>query len=371
MTSTDLLDRLLGDSPALAALRGRRPELIEQTELAYRALYEAEGAVSAPVLHALAARAAAWAGVGPLYALHAEAAAADDADGLLQDHVDLLTTSPALAGDNDIRLLEEAGVAADTIVLISQLAAFESYLARLVVGLAAIDGTEVETVSAPADALPFSRRQKSNRTLTATGRAKPLNFTRDVLEWEPWVAPVNEDELTEEQRESFASKSTANSPYFRLLARTPAVLHARSAIDNAVFLPRDGLPKAERELAAAVASRVNDCIYCASVHARKSATLSKREADVDRLLQAPLTRAAGWQTASVAPLADEQDDRWAALITAAARLSLLRPEFDSTDVDALEHLGLDHDEITDLVGATAFFAWANRLMLTLGEAAAS
>jgi alkylhydroperoxidase family enzyme len=33
----------------------------------------------------------------------------------------------------------------------------------------------------------------------------------------------------------------------------------------------------------------------------------------------------------------------------------------------LRSVGLDDLEILDLTGATAFFAWANRLMLTIGE----
>jgi uncharacterized peroxidase-related enzyme len=37
------------------------------------------------------------------------------------------------------------------------------------------------------------------------------------------------------------------------------------------------------------------------------------------------------------------------------------------DIAALEVEGLTHEEILDLSHAIAIFAWANRLMLTLGE----
>jgi uncharacterized peroxidase-related enzyme len=37
------------------------------------------------------------------------------------------------------------------------------------------------------------------------------------------------------------------------------------------------------------------------------------------------------------------------------------------DIAALEAQGLTHEEILDLSHAVAIFAWANRLMLTLGE----
>jgi CMD domain protein len=45
-----------------------------------------------------------------------------------------------------------------------------------------------------------------------------------------------------------------------------------------------GAPRAERELSAAATSRLNGCIYCASVHARLAAQLGKRSEDIDRLL---------------------------------------------------------------------------------------
>ena len=65
----------------------------------------------------------------------------------------------------------------------------------------------------------------------------------------------------------------------------PTCCEARTQTDKDIFYNADaGLPRAERELAAAATSRFNGCIYCASVHARFAATYSKREADVQRLL---------------------------------------------------------------------------------------
>jgi uncharacterized peroxidase-related enzyme len=147
------------------------------------------------------------------------------------------------------------------------------------------------------------------------------------------------------------------------------VLKARSAIDNAVFLGRDGLPRGERELAAAVTSKVNDCVYCASVHARKAEFQTKRADDVDRLLAVELPRDADWVVTSVDGLAEGQDERWAEIVRFSARLSELRPTASLADIEALRAIGLDAAEISDAVFATAFFAWANRLMLSLGEPA--
>ncbi len=62
------------------------------------------------------------------------------------------------------------------------------------------------------------------------------------------------------------------------------MLEQRTLTDRGIFYTAGGLPRAERELAATVASKINGCIYCASVHARKAAQLAKDETAVDTLL---------------------------------------------------------------------------------------
>jgi uncharacterized peroxidase-related enzyme len=93
------------------------------------------------------------------------------------------------------------------------------------------------------------------------------------------------------------------------------VLEQRTLTDKGIFYTAGGLPRAERELAATVASKINGCIYCASVHARKAAQLAKDETAVDTLL-------------AVTPgedLRDGQSPRWQAEIDAAAALSVTPP----------------------------------------------
>ena len=113
----------------------------------------------------------------------------------------------------------------------------------------------------------------------------PVAFTRAQLDWLPWLEPLVVEALTERHMASLVDAARVKSPYFRLLARDPDALEARTRTDKDIFYnPDAGLPRAERELAAAATSRFNGCIYCASVHARHAATYSKREADVERLL---------------------------------------------------------------------------------------
>lgn len=186
--------------------------------------------------------------------------------------------------------------------------------------------------------------------------AAPNVFTREQLDWLPWIEPVPEAQLTDRQRAGLVDASRAKSPYFRLLARDPDVLGARTRTDKDIFYNGDaGLPRAERELAAAAASRFNGCIYCASVHARFAATYSKREADVDRLLAEGVG----------APLGE----RWDAIVDASVAISATPVAFGPQHVDRLRRTGLDDLAISDVIHAASFFNWANRLMLSLGEPA--
>lgn len=183
----------------------------------------------------------------------------------------------------------------------------------------------------------------------------PNAFTQANLGWEPWLEPVPKDELTERQWAGLVDKGRANSPYFRLLVRDPDILGARTRTDNDIFYnERGGLPRALRELSAAAASRTNGCIFCASVHARFAAHHSKRPEDVQRLLDEGLD-------------AQQDDPQWRAVIDASAALTRTPGEFGPEHVQQLRDAGLDDLAIADAIHGAAFFNWANRLMLSLGE----
>lgn len=184
--------------------------------------------------------------------------------------------------------------------------------------------------------------------------AIPNVFTRAAIGWAPWLEPLAEDDLTERHIAGLVDPARAKSDYFRLIARDPEVLGARTRADKDIFYnTSDGLPRAERELAAAATSRVNGCIFCASVHARFAATFSKRADDIDRLLADGVDIDLG--------------QRWNAITAAAAALTATPVAFSTAHVEALRDAGLDDAEIADVIHAAAFFNWANRLMLSLGE----
>ncbi|GAA4167732.1 alkylhydroperoxidase domain protein [Gryllotalpicola koreensis] len=184
---------------------------------------------------------------------------------------------------------------------------------------------------------------------------RPNAFTQAQLGWEPWLEPVPVDELTPRQYEGLVDKGRANSPYFRLLARDPDILGARTRTDNDIFYnEKGGLPRAQRELSAAAASRTNGCLFCASVHSRFAAQKSKRPEDVQRLLDG----------GTAAP---QNDPQWRAVIDASVALTVTPGEFSAEHVQQLRDAGLDDLAIADAIHGAAFFNWANRLMLSLGE----
>lgn len=185
--------------------------------------------------------------------------------------------------------------------------------------------------------------------------ARPDRFTQEGLGWVPWLAPVPEEELTAEQIDALIEPARAKMPYFRLLARAPGALRARTLTDLDIFHNADGgSPRAERELAATATSRYNGCVYCASVHAAAATRESGRRDDVQRLLDDGVG-------------ADLGDARWNAIAATAVALADTPLGFGADHIAALRDAGFDDAAILDVLGGAAFFHWANRLMLSLGE----
>jgi alkylhydroperoxidase domain protein len=191
-------------------------------------------------------------------------------------------------------------------------------------------------------------------TLSHPNNLEPIAFTQEELGWLPWLEPLPADQLTERHWAGLVDASRAKSPYFLLLARDPDILGARTRTDKDIFYnTKNGLPRAERELSATATSRSNGCIYCASVHSRFATQYSKRGADVQRLLDEGVGTTI--------------DSRWNAIVAASVALTATPIEFGEQHIRDLQSSGLDDLEIVDVINGSAFFNWANRLMLSLGE----
>ncbi|WP_338558186.1 peroxidase-related enzyme [Erwinia sp. E_sp_B04_7] len=175
------------------------------------------------------------------------------------------------------------------------------------------------------------------------------------LHWHPYIAPVEVDQATPAQLD--AMKVTPSnkkiSEYVRTLAHDPESYVARTVLFNAIMYVEGGLDRADRELGALGASIVNGCKYCAVVHARRHAQLTKDEKVVSAL----------WF--DKAELLGPRD---AAIYRFARRLSVTPSQATAEDVAQLREAGLEEVEIIDLIHAIAIFGWANRLMHVLGHA---
>lgn len=184
---------------------------------------------------------------------------------------------------------------------------------------------------------------------------KSNGFTNETLEWKAWLDVIDVAQATPEQiailEESHPKAKT--SDYYLFLAHQPEILRQRSTAYNAIMYAPGGLPRAERELGATVVSRVNGCVYCGSVHAQRFEQLAKRTDVVAQVFDNPATAGTTERERAIARFSIKITEQPAGL--------------GAQDIQALKDVGLNEAEILDLLHSDAIFAWANRLMLNLGE----
>jgi uncharacterized peroxidase-related enzyme len=186
-------------------------------------------------------------------------------------------------------------------------------------------------------------------------RTERPRFTSETVKWQSWIETVDDVGPTPEQ----AALVEAVSPvpegrlYYAVLAHDVPALEERTGLFNAVMYGPGGLRRADRELASVAASLVNGCVYCTSVHARRYIQLTKDAETMERLL------AEGVET--------ELGARERAVVDYAVKLTRDPAAMTAADLAPLRAIGLSDMEILDVTQATAMFAWANRLMQTLGE----
>jgi uncharacterized peroxidase-related enzyme len=184
---------------------------------------------------------------------------------------------------------------------------------------------------------------------------KTKGFTNESLEWRAWLDTVKVTNATPEQvavlEESHPKAKV--SDYYLLLVHQPEILRQRSIAFNAIMYAPGGLSRAERELGATVVSRVNGCVYCASVHAQRFEQMAKRQDVIAQVFDDP--NSAG------------TNDRERAIAEFSVALTEHPEQISALNIERLSAVGIGDDEILDLIHSVAIFAWANRLMLNLGE----
>lgn len=185
--------------------------------------------------------------------------------------------------------------------------------------------------------------------------AEKIPFTMDELVWRSWSVPARLEDCTPAQVAVLekSDPSAKTNEYYLTLIRDEAALDARSALFNAIMYSREGARRAFKEFGATAESRENGCVYCASVHARLFVAFGKDRASMEALL-------ADGAAAALSP-------KLAAVADFSRALGATPPRVEPAHLDALRAEGFSDAEIVDIGNAVAMFAWANRLMLTLGE----
>ena len=180
-------------------------------------------------------------------------------------------------------------------------------------------------------------------------------FTLDFLQWTPWLERAVETNISPEAKErvTAAIGDAPNSDYIAVLANDFEAWQARALVHRHVYTSEQPEPTAWRELGATTTSRINGCVFCASVHARIFANLSKKR-------ELTLEFLADGIDADLPPT-----ER--AIVDLSAKLTLDPESLTASDLQPLRDLGFDDLGILDIINYAGFFANANRLMLTLGE----
>jgi uncharacterized peroxidase-related enzyme len=181
------------------------------------------------------------------------------------------------------------------------------------------------------------------------------NFTTVVPHWQPRVTPVELQNATDEQLDAMkvTVSNTKIGEYTLVLALDPETLQQRTPLFNGIMYGRGGLSRAETELGAVAASVVNQCIYCAAVHANRYNELTKDESLTESIFAGSVDA--------------ETEPRINALLEFATKLSQCPSEATRADVERLIENGLSMGEVLDLVLSASLFGWANRLMHVLGD----
>lgn len=362
----DIVDYLAGidQASSLAHLRAQRPEVARYAQRCALALLEPDdpGGLSRLQRELIGLRVAILTRLPPLVDWHrtrltrlgsnhqVQAAIEDSPKGpapepalaALLQFVDRLTHDPNAATPDDLVALKAVGFSPGSIVTMAQLIGFLAFQVRLLSGLRLLG-------EAPAAG------ERGGWEGRAPGDRPRHTFTLDELGWRPWLETVDQTGATPEQAAMVVEATPRPSarPYYALLAHDVPVLRERTGLMRAVMYAPGGLRRADRELGAVAASRFNGCAYCASVHARLFIQLSKEQSTVQRLLTEGLAAHLG--------------DRERAVVDYAVALTRDPAGMVAADLVALRRAGLTDLEILDLTQAVAMFAWANRLLQTLGE----
>jgi uncharacterized peroxidase-related enzyme len=191
--------------------------------------------------------------------------------------------------------------------------------------------------------------------MSSTQPRTRLHFSIVPFDWQPWTATIAEIDASPAQwavLDEVVPTKKSNA-YYLLLAHDPEALRQRTGLFDGIMQGEGGGPKSDRELAAVAASRVNGCVYCAAIHARAYNHMTQDTEQIQRILDEGV--------------ATSLRERERAIVDLAVKLTEDPAGFSAADLEPLRALGFSDLEILDVANGAAIFAWANRLLQTLGE----
>src|SRR5690606_7914015 len=162
-------------------------------------------------------------------------------------------------------------------------------------------------------------------------------FTNETLGWDAWLDVVDLERVTPEQmavlEESHPQAKV--SDYYLFLVHQPEILRQRSIAFNAIMYAPGGMSRAERELGATVVSRLNGCVYCASVHAQRYTQLAKQDEVIEQVFDDPYTAGTTPREQAIARFSIAITERPGAIT--------------ADDIRDLKEAGLNDAEVLDLL----------------------
>ncbi|NLC35241.1 MAG: peroxidase-related enzyme [Alcaligenaceae bacterium] len=372
----DVIDQILGIGPgdALHTLRHARNKVVQATQAFHELAFHAPGlsAIQRQDRFLVAALLADATGPEALATLYREQLTAlqpssDHVDVLagrqsssaalnaLADYTRSLAIHPSTANREALLGLVAAGWSVPEIITLAQVIGYVSYQTRSIIGLKALQEAADITTGPGAESKDTGDFIHPAH-LPPPGQIFEIEgFTNATLDWESWLPTQEASALTEDQKRILDTShpKARESDYYMLLIQAPELLEQRSLVFNALMYAPGGASRAERELASTAVSRVNGCVYCASVHAQRFEQLTKRNDVIVQLFEAPLT--AGTSA------------RERAIVQMSIALTQTPATFGNEQIQPLLSSGVTPEQIRDIIGSAAIFAWANRLMLNLGK----
>lgn len=171
-----------------------------------------------------------------------------------------------------------------------------------------------------------------------------------------FIKTIHETDATDRLAElykRFSNPDGSVDNVLKLHALNPASLEAHCALYVQACHKPSPVTRAEREMIAVTVSKLNKCTYCLTHHSEGLRKLlpDDRKFIADNLIKGTVTNLT---------------DREAAIVGYAAALTTEPASITQGDIDQLRQLGLTDREILDVAQTSAYFAYANRIVLGLG-----